>query len=135
MDSSARHKLLQRKLDVNGHEYTYVQAKAAIAQYDVIAIRGDGSARPVAADSGLGEHVAVAFNAIANNSYGWVCVLGSGNARTTIGTAVNTAVKTGAKGVHGGGTGKTVSNFHMTTASTAAGTRGVAWWHYPMITS
>ena len=100
----------------------------------MVAIRGDGSARPVAAASGRGEHVGVAFNAIANNSFGWVNVLGVGTARVTGNAPVNTAMKTGTKGVQAAGGGKDVSNFFTTTAAAAAGTT-TAWWHYPMITS
>jgi hypothetical protein len=72
------HKLGERAQAQDGQEYVYVQASAAITQYDFVGIDEDFAAAPLTkAMADDGWEIGVAQVAFASADYGWVATKGS----------------------------------------------------------
>jgi hypothetical protein len=68
-----------RHVAANGNEFIYVQAGAAIAQYDAVAINEAWSAVPLTkALADAREKIGIAQVAFANTAFGWVMTRGLG---------------------------------------------------------
>lgn len=80
--TTPRHKLLDTFADAAGREFVYVQSSGAIAQFDFAVVDEDGTARSTTdtiSDARDGQRAGIAPQAIAANSYGWLCYNGSGS--------------------------------------------------------
>ena len=126
-----------RLQDDLGEEFYYVEADAAISVAAVVVIEIDHGASPITTTNGdLGLRVGVAKTAIANSSFGWVSIYGSGLISVAASCATDVKLFTTATGgrlddaaTAGGIVGIGVN---PTSRSGSAGTVGAVW-AYPVV--
>jgi len=78
-----------------GKDYVFVQASAAIAQYDCCGVTATFTAAPISTTNGvLTGRAGVAQVAIPSGSSGWLLVMGTGQCNVVASTAANTRLNT-----------------------------------------
>jgi len=84
-----------RVVAANGNEFIYVQAGAAIAQFDAVAVDESFAARPLTkALADAGEKICLAQVAFANTAFGWVQTRGLGRVNVSASVAADVLLYT-----------------------------------------
>jgi hypothetical protein len=86
-----------RFVAANGNEFIYVQAAAAIAQFDAVAVDETFAARPLTkALADAREKIGIAQVAFANTAFGWVMIRGLGRLAVLASCAADVVLYTSA---------------------------------------
>lgn len=122
----------------DGKEYLFVQASAAITQYDVVYITSAYAAADITTTAGLrGFLVGVAPVAFASGDYGWVQVKGPCTMNVLASCAANVRLNTtGTAGFpddDGTSTTKQIQGIYLTTARAASNGSAPGILNYPFV--
>lgn len=127
-----------RLVQSDGKEYVFVQASAAITQYDVVYITSAYAAADITTTVGLrGALIGVAPIAFAINEYGWVQVKGPCTMNVLASCAANVRLNTVATAGYldddGTATTKQAQGIYLTTARAASNGSAPGILNYPYV--